>query len=935
MRRFQIPCAALVAGLAVLLSGCSGETPTAPAPSPGGPGAGGGTGSCTTLVSMSATTDNPFAGSGSIVRATVTKAGVPVPDGGSVQFTTDLGGSYFAENGLQTISKTTSGGVADVTVVSVNAGTAHVVAVFDCAKAQKNLQFVGIPDTGPFISSFSPATGSCAGGDLITILGGRFGTGTTIVVYFGGVPGSLVSATNTQITVTSPARTLKNPAVPEVVPLTVSVNGTQTQPVSFTYACIPVDQKIFASSLTPTAGTPAGGDTVKINGGHFGTNIATTQVTFCGRSAQIVTQVDNLITVTTPVHQLANSAVSETCDVVVTRDIGLVSQQSATLPQAFTYRGTGSGATCNTDPTFFISSLAPNSGPADGATVVTITGSGFGSNASLLRVDFGGTPATIVSVSNTTISVSSPRRTLVNPIIPETVDVTVTDLGSPTQRCARVVSGFVYTAAPLQPVIYSVSPTTGPNDSSTRVSIFGDGFQFPMQVFLTGGGCGAQKVEAQVSSIAVKTIVFQSPIAVGGNVCLASSLADIVVTNPVTGKTASCPACFKYYACPTITTIAPPNGPYTGGTTVVITGHNFEEPAIVGGGGTAWPTTSVSSQEIIAVTPPAILTGSCADISSAVLVNSSSLSCPNAVGPVFTYFVKTLSPLITGISPSTVPEAGGVPVTITGGNFIDNMRVVVNGINVFTTSRTPTQITFIVPALTGVPFPTAACTVGGVPGTQKLPGTVPLLVQNVTTTCTSAADQLTVTPTVSTCTPNAALAIAGTLPAGTIGTPYNGIVTATGGVPPYSFAVTLGNLPNGLNISAGGLISGTPTVAGTFNFSLTVTDSATPTHNTATAVFSITVAAPVPLAVTTTTLPNGALTPTTPYNSTLSATGGVPAYTWTLSGALPNGLNLSSGGVISGTPTVAGPFNFSVTVTDSATPTHSTASANLTITVDP
>ena len=78
-----------------------------------------------------------------------------------------------------------------------------------------------------------------------------------------------------------------------------------------------------------------------------------------------------------------------------------------------------------------------------------------------MRVDFGGTPATIVSISDTTIVVSTPRRTLASPNVPETVDVTVTDLGSPVQRCARVVSGFVYTTAVLTPKIFSNSPKTG------------------------------------------------------------------------------------------------------------------------------------------------------------------------------------------------------------------------------------------------------------------------------------------------------------------------------------------------------------------------------------------------------------------------------------------------------------------------------------------
>ncbi len=405
MRRFQIPNAALVAGLAVLLSGCTGETPTAPSTG-GGPGNGNGSGgSCTALVSMSATTRFPAVGSGAIVRATVTRSGLPVPDGGSVQYTTDLG--FFGENGLPTISKTTIGGVADVSVFSNNGGTAHVKAVFDCASAQIDLSFGGVPDTGPFISSISPATGSCVGGDTVTILGGRFGTDATIVtVTFGGVKGSIKGAvTDTLLTVTTPAHPLKDPAVPETVNVVVRVNGLTSPAFPFTFSCSP---QTFISSINPTEGVSAGGDSVLINGGGFGTTIATTRVTFCGRPATITAQKDNQIAVLTP----ASPADLEVCDVVVTRDLGLVSQHSATSPQQFTYR--------------------------------------------------------------------------------------------------RV----------LTPVINSSSPRTGPNDASTRVTIFGTGFQFPMQVFMTGGTCGAQRVEAAVSDIAPTTIVFKTPIAAGGNVCL-------------------------------------------------------------------------------------------------------------------------------------------------------------------------------------------------------------------------------------------------------------------------------------------------------------------------------------------------------------------------------------------------------------------------------
>jgi hypothetical protein len=69
-----------------------------------------------------------------------------------------------------------------------------------------------------------------------------------------------------------------------------------------------------------------------------------------------------------------------------------------------------------------------------------------------------------------------------------------------------------------------------------------------------------------------------------------------------------------------------------------------------------------------------------------------------------------------------------------------------------------------------------------------------------------------------------------------------------------------------------------------------------------------------PLGVTTATLPGG--TVGTSYSQTLAGTGGAGTYVWTETGTLPSGLNLSAAGVISGTPTAAGAFPFTVTMTD-------------------
>ena len=162
----------------------------------------------------------------------------------------------------------------------------------------------------------------------------------------------------------------------------------------------------------------------------------------------------------------------------------------------------------------------------------------------------------------------------------------------------------------------------------------------------------------------------------------------------------------------------------------------------------------------------------------------------------------------------------------------------------------------------------------------------------------------------------AALVITTTsLPAGTVGTAYTATtLAATGGTPPYTWSVASGALPSGLSISSG-VISGTPAAAGSFTFQVTVTDSQ---QATATGTFTIRITAAA-LVITTTFLPAG--TVGTAYTATtLAATGGTPPYTWSVApgSTLPGGLSLSSAGVVSGTPSVAGTFPVTLQVTDSA-----------------
>jgi hypothetical protein len=168
---------------------------------------------------------------------------------------------------------------------------------------------------------------------------------------------------------------------------------------------------------------------------------------------------------------------------------------------------------------------------------------------------------------------------------------------------------------------------------------------------------------------------------------------------------------------------------------------------------------------------------------------------------------------------------------------------------------------------------------------------------------------------------NGSLAIAGpaSLPAAALNVAYTPTtITASGGAQPYVWSAT--GLPTGLGIGINsGIISGTPTAdAGSpYSVAVTVTDS---TGKTANMTYSLAVSPP--LAITSpASLPSAGLN--VGYSETFGASGGLPPYTWTATG-LPSGLSISIGtGVLSGTPTVAGVFPVTVTVTDSTGDTNS------------
>ncbi|MCX4735805.1 IPT/TIG domain-containing protein [Streptomyces sp. NBC_01363] len=243
----------------------------------------------------------------------------------------------------------------------------------------------------------SPNQGSTGGGTLVTITGTNL-SGTTAVTFGAKPATNVTNVSPTQVTAISPSGT-------GPVGVTVTTAGGTSNPVQFFYVGAP-----FKSSLGPTSGPLAGGNTVTINGVGLAT---ATSVSFGANAATPTVVSDTQLTVAVPAGAAAGPV-----GVSVTTAGGTNNGLSYTYVDA---------------PT--VTTVTPASGATSGGTGVTITGTNLGTTES---VTFGGNPAPFSVVSSTTVSAVTP------PGAAGAVDVVVTNLaGSDTAAGA-----FTYVAAP-------------------------------------------------------------------------------------------------------------------------------------------------------------------------------------------------------------------------------------------------------------------------------------------------------------------------------------------------------------------------------------------------------------------------------------------------------------------------------------------------------
>ena len=190
--------------------------------------------------------------------------------------------------------------------------------------------------------------------------------------------------------------------------------------------------------------------------------------------------------------------------------------------------------------------------------------------------------------------------------------------------------------------------------------------------------------------------------------------------------------------------------------------------------------------------------------------------------------------------------------------------------------------------------------------------------QSATITATSVADP-TKSASATITVPAAVAVTTAALPAAAVGTAYSQALAASGGIPKYAWTITSGTLPSCLSINSAGVISGTPTAScvGTTSLTFKATDSGTATPLSATSASLSLNIAPAPAIV----LPPGgpllAGIVGNSYTISLAGTGGAGTLSYSISaGALPTGLTISAAGTVTGTPTAAGPFSFTVMASD-------------------
>ncbi len=411
-------------------------------------GAGGGGGAGSSFVEAAAINSTVSTAATATPEVIITPVGAPVITSLSPAHGPTAGGNQVTVNGsgFGPSSSVTFDGVAAL-IVSVSQSAIVAIAPSGAGTAAVVVTVPGGTSDGvtytydaPTISSISPDGGPADGGNQVVIAGRNFGTSPTVT--FGTATATVVSSTQTSITVTAPAGV-------GGVPVAVSVAGQTSNAVTYTYDAPAI------TSISPDGGPTVGSNLVVIAGSNFGTSPS---VTFGTATAPIVSSTQTSIKVAAPAGAGA---------VLVVVTAGGQSSNSV----SYTYASPPS-----------VASIVPDHGPTVGGNLVVIDGSGFGAAPT---VTFDGTGATVVSSTDTSITVTAPAG--------QGAVIVVVTAGS------QISGGLTYTYDP--PTLAGIAPAAGLTTGGGQVVLTGTNFGLtPIVMF---GALTAPVLTATQSSITV------------------------------------------------------------------------------------------------------------------------------------------------------------------------------------------------------------------------------------------------------------------------------------------------------------------------------------------------------------------------------------------------------------------------------------------------
>jgi hypothetical protein len=485
----------------------------------------------------------------------------------------------------------------------------------------------------PILTGISAASGPTAGGATVTLTGTGLSRATS--AQFGSTTTTeVVRVSASTLRVTTPARPVGTVDVRVTTP-----GGTSaaTSRARYGYQAPPA-----VTSLSTTAGPVRGGTVVTLTGSRF---TGATRVAFGGTAARFTVLSATSIRATAPAHTAG------VVDVRVTTAYGTSPEHSS--------------STFAFDPVPAITSLAPQTGPPVGGTVVTLTGTGL-DRATAVR--FGSVAATdVVRVSATTVRATTPRHAS------GPVDVQVTTPGGTS--AAGAAARFAYGSAP---VVTGLSVTAGPLRGGTVVTISGAHLADATSVrFGSVAATGLVRVSDG-------TLRVTAPAQAEGTVA-------VRVTNPNGTSPESATGRFTYVGVPAVSALSTPAGPLRGGLVLTVTGTRLGLATGVDFSGVPGTGLVRVSDTTLRITAPARSVGTV----------DFRVTTPGGISPVVpaARFTYQAVPTVTAVSPTLAPTKGGGTVTLTGTAYDRVSSVTFGGVAPTTVTRlSATQLRVILPA---------------------------------------------------------------------------------------------------------------------------------------------------------------------------------------------------------------------------------------------